>query len=356
MIDRLRELELSAVARRLEGFPRFPLAHLPTPLEPLDRLSSEIGGPRIWVKRDDCSGLATGGNKARKLEYLVGDALAQRCDTLISAGALQSNHARQVAAAAARAGLRCVLVLTDTVAGRDGTYSQTGNAQIDRILGADIHIVPGHQESAPVCAAIAEELRNDGATPYVIPIGGSNGVGTLGYIGAFFEIQLQMELNKEPFDLLTLASGSGGTQAGLMLGARLSSWSGRIVGMSVGARSDSVKAKVNRAGYLAADLLKAPSIVNHRWLPEVEDSARGAGYGIPDPSTFDAIALTAKLEGLLLDPVYSGKGMAGLIAACQGGRFDKSIRNVVFVHTGGTAALAAYPELTVSSTSQKDYR
>lgn len=356
MINRLCELEISKVHARLATFPRFPLAQIPTPLEPLDRLSKEVGGPRIWVKRDDCTGLALGGNKARKLEYLVGDALSQGCDTLISAGALQSNHARQVAAAAARAGLRCVLVLTDSVSGRDASYLEVGNAQIDRVLGAEIHIVPGHQESAPVCAAIAEESRKAGGKPYVIPIGGSNGTGTLGYIQAFSEIQSQMAEMKESFDLLTLASGSGGTQAGLMLGARLCSWPGRIVGMSVGAPSDGVIARINRAGYLAAQLLDAQSLVNEDWQPEVQDDTRGPAYGIPDSSTLEAIEQTAKLEGLLLDPVYSGKGMAGLIAACRSGQFDNSIRNVVFLHTGGTAALSAYAELTISSLPLKDHR
>jgi D-cysteine desulfhydrase family pyridoxal phosphate-dependent enzyme len=327
----------------LNSFPRAVIAHAPTPLKRLDSLSARLDGPTVWVKRDDCTGLAGGGNKIRKLEFLVGAAIEAGADVLITAGAIQSNHARQTAAVAARFHMRCILVLTDTVTGQGPVYRCSGNILLDRVLGAEINLVDGDAESGPLMGSIAERQRASGKLPFVIPIGGSNAIGTLGYVRGFLEMVAQFREHAISFDTVVLPTGSGGTQAGLLLGAGLSCWRGSVLGISVGALAERQRAKVEQCLRSAAELLgveepraKGPSIL-------IDDGFAGPGYGRPDAATIDAIRLTAETEGLLLDPVYSGKAMAGLIALIRADRFRRD-QNVIFLHTGGAQALDAYSE------------
>lgn len=336
---------ISQALQRLADMPRLALGHLPTPLQALHRISAHVGGPRIWIKRDDCTGLATGGNKTRKLEFLLGDALAQGCDTLISQGALQSNHARQVAAAGAAAGLKVHLVLSDAVPDRQPDYARLGNIQLCRLLGAQVQIVPGDSDSDALCAQLARDLAANGAKPYVIPMGGSNGMGALGYASALIEIANQMHALGEPLDAVVLATGSGGTQAGLMLGAALMQWSGQVYGVSVSPDYALAAQRVGKALDEASALLDLPTEVARSVPLLVDEAFKGPHYGIPNTATYAALELAARMEGVLLDPVYSGKGFAGLLAACAAGGGLHNARNVVFLHTGGTAALSAYPEV-----------
>ena len=330
---------------QLQSRPRHYLGYLPTPLVPLPRITAHCGGPQIWIKRDDCTGLATGGNKTRKLEYLLGDALAQGCDTLVSVGALQSNHARQVAAAGATAGLKVHLVLTDSVPGRGADYAVLGNIQLCRLLGAQIHRIDGNADVPAACEAVVAQLRDRGAKPYFIPMGGSNGMGSLGYVNAFTELHQQMQEKQANLDAVVLASGSGGTQAGLMLGAALAQWQGRIHGVSVGPTLDVVTQRIRSAASDAAALLGVASEAVAALPLHMDLDCKGPHYGIPDAQTYKAVELAAQLEGVVLDPVYSGKGFAGLLKACSKGGELHSAQHVVFVHTGGAAALSAYPEV-----------
>lgn len=335
----------SQALQRLAAMPRFCLGHMPTPLQPLQRITSYLGGPRIWIKRDDCTGLATGGNKTRKLEVLLGDALAQGCDTLISQGALQSNHARQVAAAGAAAGLKVHLVLSDAVPNRQADYARLGNIQLCRLLGAQVQVVPGDSDSDALCAQLAQDVAGQGAKPYVIPMGGSNGLGALGYATAFAEIATQMDALREPLDAVVLATGSGGTQAGLMLGAALMQWSGQIYGVSVSPDYALAAQRVGKALDEASALLGLSKKIARSVPLLVDEAFKGPHYGVPNAATYQALELAARQEGVLLDPVYSGKGFAGLLAACAAGGRLHGMRSVVFLHTGGTAAMSAYSEV-----------
>jgi D-cysteine desulfhydrase family pyridoxal phosphate-dependent enzyme len=328
-------------SQRVSAFPHVSLAHKRTPLERLDRLSAALKGPAIWIKRDDLTGLAGGGNKARKLDFLVGEAKASGADTLITAGAIQSNHARQVAAAAARFGFDCSLVATDSVPIATAAYRTNGNLLISRLLGARIYEV-GNVDSAPIMETISQRLTEDGRKPYVIPVGGSNAVGTLGYVDAFFELDAQFRELRQEFRHIVVASGSGGTQAGLTLAATLAEWPGQINGISVGAERDRQAAKVRIVLNATAVLLNVEDIAS-RCSIIVDATKAGPSYGVPDHATIESVRLLAETEGLLLDPVYTGKAMAGLIAKVRSGEF-KSSDNVVFWHTGGSTALAAYPE------------
>lgn len=327
----------------LAAFPRAAIAHTPTPFERLERLSERLGGPNIWIKRDDCTGLAGGGNKARKLEFLIGAALAAKADTLITAGAIQSNHARQTAAAAARFNMRCILVLTKPVPGLGSAYDHNGNILIDRILGAEIHLAEAGAESAPVMEEIAARERGAGRRPFIIPVGGSNAVGTLGYVDGFFELSSQFEASGTAFDYIILPTGSGGTQAGLLLGAALLDWRGKILGVSVGSAAGHQSAKVKHVLLEASSLLDVKDRGFEEEAALINDRSIGPGYGQPAPGTIEAIRIAAETEGLLLDPVYSGKAMAALIAMARSGQLQPG-QNVAFLHTGGSQALSAYPE------------
>lgn len=319
-----------------DNLPRVKIGHLPTPIEPLPHLTADLDGPELWVKRDDQTGLATGGNKTRKLEFLVADALAQECDTLITCGAAQSNHARQTAAAAAKFGLERVLVLR----GEEPSRTQ-GNLLLDRLLGADI-VWAGDQPLEERMAQVADELRDAGRHPYIVPYGGSNVVGASGYAAAMAELLMQCEALEVHFDHIVLASSSGGTQAGLMVGARALGYEGQILGISVDLEASDLQ-------HTLADLATATSEhlgqVFH-FAPEdfaVNDDYVGGGYAVIGELEREAIRAVARAEGLLLDPIYTGRAFGGLLDLIRSGALgsDKDTR-VLFWHTGGTAGLFGY--------------
>ena len=310
---------------------RIVLAHLPTPIEPLPRLTKLLQGPQFFIKRDDLTGLGLGGNKTRKLEYLAADALAQGCRTLITTGAVQSNHCRQVAAAAARLGLGSILVL----AGED-PGSRQGNLLLDELSGAKLIFVPKEERDQRLQQAFTQAEEN-GMQPYIIPYGGSNPIGVQGYIQAMQELQDQ---NLQP-DWIVLASSSGGTQAGLLLGAKQISFSGRILGISVDKPADELTQTIMAlANQTAAWLGIDKKIESEDVL--VNDAYCRAGYGILQPVETEAIRLFARTEGILLDPVYTGRAAAGLIDLIRKGFFSPD-ETVLFWHTGGIPALFAEP-------------
>ncbi len=315
---------------------RLHIAQLPTPIEPLERLSKHLGGPDIFIKRDDQTGLATGGNKTRKLEFLVADALAQGCDHLITTGAPQSNHCRQTAAAAARYGLNCTLVLS----GEEPSLV-TGNHLLDKLLGAHINWVgsqPRNEAMDDVCA----ELRRMGQKPYQIPLGGSNVLGAAGYVLAMKELTEQLNAQSLNIDFIVFASSSGGTQAGIVLGAEIYGFRGQMLGISVDHPAEAVKTQVAAlataaATHLGLGQLSVADRVN------VNDDYLGGGYAVVGQTEREAIRLVAQKEGVLLDPVYTGRAMGGLIDLIRWGAFTRGQR-VLFWHTGGTAALPAFTD------------
>jgi L-cysteate sulfo-lyase len=320
---------------------RVELAHAPTPLEPMERLQATLGGPRIWIKRDDCTGLATGGNKTRKLEYLIADAEAQGADSVITFGALQSNHARQTAAACARRGLICDLILVPVVARTEDDYPRNGNLLLDHLLGARIHRVAEGEDARSMLERVRAERAATGHRCAVIPTGGSNAVGALGYVRCALEIARTCRDRGMFPSALVHATSSGGTQAGLLAGLRLAGLTTRVLGVNVYTPDTaSLAATVSR---LTDEVLAriAPGMTAGPGAVEVEDGQLGDGYGMPTPGMVEAVELVARTEGILLDPVYSGKAMAGLLAMVRRGAFAED-DDLVFIHTGGTAALSAY--------------
>ena len=318
------------------GLPRVRIGHLPTPLERLTRLTADLGGPELWIKRDDQTGLATGGNKTRKLEFLVADALSRGADTLITAGAAQSNHARQTAAAAARFGLSCTLVLRGTAPDRT-----QGNLLLDRLLGADV-VWSGDQPVPDCMAQAADDVQLAGGSPYVIPYGGSNPVGASGYVAAMSELLGQCTDQDLAFDCMIVASSSGGTQAGLVVGGRALGYEGCILGISVDPSAETLQQTVaslasSTAEHLGLALNIAPQEV------AVNDGYRGGGYGKVGDLERSAIRTLASTEGLLLDPVYTGRAFGGMLDLIQRGVFRHDDR-ILFWHTGGTPALFAYTD------------
>jgi D-cysteine desulfhydrase family pyridoxal phosphate-dependent enzyme len=290
----------------------------------------------LWVKRDDQTGLATGGNKTRKLEFLVADALQQRADTLITVGAPQSNHARQTAAAAAKAGLKSALVLRGAA-----PADRTGNILLDDLVGAEIFWA-GTRSLDEVAAEVAEELSSRGQRPYLIPLGGSNPIGAAGYAAAMLEFVEQAKTGDLHFDAIVFATSSGGTQSGLALGAKLSGYADRVLGISVDHTSDYlVPLLVELANATAQHIGKAITFSAQDF--EVNDHYLGGGYAVLGEPEREAIRLCAQTEGLLVDPVYTGRALAGLIDLIRAGEFS-SERNVLFWHTGGTPALFAYAQ------------
>lgn len=320
--------------------PRLQLGVLPTPLEPMPRLSRALGGPRLWVKRDDLTGLAFGGNKTRKLEYLMAEAVLGRFTAVMTAGAVQSNHARQTAAAAARLGMPCDLVLSELVARDDEAYRGSGNVMLDKLLGANVHVVPRGGNRDAVIADIVARRAKEGHRVYSIPTGGSNAVGAIGYAHAYHEIALQAEQAGIEPAAIVHASSSGGTQAGLIAGAGMFADEPHIVGINVFAPDNEMRERVRALADQTAKLIGAPGVkargieVNHDFI--------GEGYGVPSEPMREAVRMAAECEGLMLDPVYSGKAMAGLISMVRAKRW-KEDETVVFLHTGGSPALFAYP-------------
>ncbi|NIA67095.1 D-cysteine desulfhydrase [Pelagibius litoralis] len=329
----------------LNACPRLPLAHLPTPLEPLQRLSTALDGPEILVKRDDCTGLGLGGNKTRKLEFLMAEARTQAADTIITTGGIQSNHVRQTAAAAAKLGLACELVLTRVVPWGGPDYELIGNIQLDRLFGAKTHLHDGDTDRGAAMAALAERLQAKGRKPFAIPTGGSNATGALGYAAAALELREQLQAQDRTITAVVHASSSGGTQAGLTAGLAAVDPSVQVIGIDVDAHPAAVEGEVRRLAREVWDRLEPGG-----QLPEdsvrLEPGYAGDAYGLPTTEMRDAISLCAKLEGLLLDPVYSGKAMAGLIGMIRAGRFSQD-DTIVFLHTGGTPALFPYREALV---------
>lgn len=324
-------------------FPRFArihFAHLPTPLEPLPRLSAALGGPTLWIKRDDCTGLAGGGNKTRKLEFLVADAQSEGADILLTQGATQSNHARQTAAIAARCGFDCHLLLEDRTGSEEPDYLHNGNVLLNTLFGATMEWPPDGTDMQGALLERAERLRSEGRRPYVIPGGGSNAIGALGYANAALELTVQANERGLLIDELVHATGSAGTQAGLVAG--MQACGARIPVLGIGVRAPAAQQH-------ASVLALANATAAHMGLGECvpADAVRvncdyvGAGYGITTEGCLEAIHLLATLEGILLDPVYSAKGMAGLIDLIRKGQYQAG-QNVVFLHTGGSQALPAY--------------
>jgi L-cysteate sulfo-lyase len=326
---------------KLERFARLPLAHLPTPLETMPRLSDALRGPRLWIKRDDCSGLAGGGNKTRKLEYLLGEAMAQGAGSVLTAGAVQSNHARQTAAAAAKLGLDCHLLLEQEVQGMGPEYAQSGNVLVDRLCGARLHFIPKGSDAKTALEALANELRAQGARPYAIPVGGSSPRGSLGYVRCAAELLEQSRDVGVEMDLVVVASGSAGTQAGLLAGFAALGAAVPVLGVCVSRPAREQEEKVRALARETLDLLETKAEL---WPRQVQANGDyvGEGYGVPTEAMVAAVELTARLEGILLDPVYTGKAMAGLIDLVGNGRLEDK-RNVVFLHTGGALGLFAYP-------------
>ncbi len=321
---------------------RFSFTEHATPLQPLPRLSAHLGGPMIFMKRDDLTNLAGGGNKARKLEYLVADALAQGADTLVATGATQSNHARQTAAAAARVGLRCVLLLERRLQDQPDEYYRSGNAMLNRILGATLcEELPGGADIATEVEQLKKQLVQEGRRPYLIAGGGSSPLGALGYVRCAHEIREQAVGLGVEIDHIVHAAGSGGTQAGL-LAALCGEQHTRVLGYSVRFDASHMSRIVGAIANQTASLAGVMP-VDDEWI-DVDDTHIGDGYGLATPESLDAIALVGRMEGILLDPVYTGKAMAGLISDIRSGRFSTG-QNIVFLHTGGAPALSAYASL-----------
>ncbi|MFD6072901.1 1-aminocyclopropane-1-carboxylate deaminase [Amycolatopsis lurida] len=325
----------------LADFPRYPLLFGPSPVHPLERLTAHLGGAKVWAKREDVnSGIAFGGNKTRKLEYLVADALAQGADTLISIGGVQSNHTRQVAAAAARAGLKAVLVQESWVDWNDPMYDKVGNIQLSRILGADIRMVEagfgvGFKES---WENAVKEIEAGGGKPYAIPAGGSDHrLGGLGFANWMVELEAQEAELGVFFDTVIVCSVTGSTQAGMVAGAALSERPRRILGVDGSAKPAETRDQITRIARATADLIGAGEIGE----VELDERYHAGIYGIPDESTLDAIRTLARLEGVLTDPVYEGKSMAGLIDLVARGEIARD-SNVLFAHLGGQPALNGY--------------
>ena len=321
----------------LAALPTVPLGHWPTPLEPLPRLTAELGGPQIWIKRDDCSGLATGGNKTRKLEYLFADAQQHGADTIVSYGAVQSNHARQTAAACAKLGIECHLLLSRRVDRSDHNYMRNGNMLFNHLLNAHIHTfeLDDFEEGR---LNILNTLEQQGKTVYQIPAGGSNAIGALGYSRCINELMWQAPF--KPTQIVH-ASASAGTQAGLVFGNAAQDYGVDILGVNV-FHPDPDTLRQRTAGLLRSMQDRFSAVQSVEKLPiHINHAYFGDAYGQPTRASLDAIKMFASLEGILLDPVYSSKAAAGLIDQVALGNFDRH-EHVVFIHTGGAAALSAY--------------
>ncbi len=322
----------------LDSFPRAPLAHLPTPLERAPRLAKALGLRDLLIKRDDCTGLAMGGNKARKLEYLVADALRQRTDTLLTTGGEQSNHARMTAAAACRYGLRCELYLSDAEPAR-----RQGNLLLDHLFGAEVRFHPGlsYDRVDVQMAARAAQLAAAGRRPYIIPVGGSTALGCLGYTAAIRELLTQVEQAGGPPAAIVVAVGSTGTLAGMTLGVAEYLPGCRLLGISVSRRSAPAAERTATIASEAAALLGSERRFRAGEITVYDDWV-GDGYGISTAAGDAAVRLAARIAGLVLDPVYTGKAFSGLTAMARAGEFSENER-VLFWHTGGAPAMFARP-------------
>jgi L-cysteate sulfo-lyase len=325
------------------NFSRLHFAHLPTPLEPMQNISKALGGPNLWIKRDDCTGLSSGGNKTRKLEFLMADAVDHKTKAIITQGATQSNHARQTCAIAAKLGMECHILLESRTGFEDNAYNLNGNVMLNQLHGATISTRPAGTDMHAAMEELAQSLRDDGKRPYIIPGGGSNEIGALGYVNAAIELTTQANDRSLKIDHLVHATGSSGTQAGLVLG--MEGINSGIPVYGVGVRAPQAKQEqmvYDLAQRTAVYMGLNPSIVAREKVVANSDYV-GEGYGQPTSSMVEAVKMLAQYEGILLDPVYSGKGFAGLIDLIRKGHFKKG-ENVVFLHTGGSVSLFGYPE------------
>ncbi|MGI9415603.1 MAG: 1-aminocyclopropane-1-carboxylate deaminase/D-cysteine desulfhydrase [Hyphomicrobiales bacterium] len=339
MID---ETVLADLETRLGALPRFLLAQLPTPVQPLRNFGELLGGPELWMKRDDLTGLTGGGNKTRKLEFLVGDALLQGADMLVTVGAIQSNHTRQTAAAAAKAGLKCALLHCAWTKDAGPAYRQVGNVLLSHLMGADLYVDESErpiEDQGPLEEFMAQ-LKAQGHTPYLIPGGASeHRLGSMGYIGCAAELARQTAEIGLAFDYLVHCTGSSSTQAGLLAGYAALGIETRIIGVS---DDDEIEIKKSRIRQLANDALQElglPALVTEEDIEVVSSNSKP--YGVPDAEIIDGIRLLAGKEGLIADPVYEGRALRGLLNLADEGRFERSAK-ILLMHLGGTPAVHAY--------------
>ena len=321
----------------LEKFQRIKLGHFPTPIEYLKNITKYLDGPNIFIKRDDCTGLATGGNKTRKLEFLIPDAIKNKAELIVTVGAVQSNHARQTAAACALMRLKCLIVLEQRLKDPPEAYMNSGNVFLDKLFGAQIKICPKNQNVSEFTEKLIEDIKSKGTSVYFIPGGGSNSIGALGYVECLNEII--KENKKYNFSQIVHATGSAGTQAGLLAGKKYFNYSPPITGICVRHKKDIQVDKVyteakKTCEKIHCDILDKSDVI-------VYDEFIGSGYGEPTEGMIEATKLLARKEAILLDPVYSGKAFAGLIGLIKNKKFTKN-DNVLFIHTGGAVSLSAY--------------
>jgi L-cysteate sulfo-lyase len=333
------QMDRKPLSDRLAAFPRLGLANLPTPLEPMKRLTDHLDGPRLWVKREDATGLGFGGNKLRKLDYVLHEAISRGADTIVSGGVVQSNSQRQVAAAAAKLGLSCHLaVYHGRLEPPTPEYKTSGNAFLNRLFGAQLHDVPWTGDRNAAIHTLVDDLKAKGHEPYFVPYGVSSALGAVGYATTISEIASQAPLLGCAPKAIVHCTGSAGTQAGLVVGAAVAMPNTKVVGIDIDAEPARVRADVTAFAREASDLLGVPF---DEATVEVVAGHAGPAYGIPHEATIEAIRLAGRFEALPLDPVYSGKALAGLIALIRQGRWRKD-DDVVFLHTGGEPALFAY--------------
>jgi len=333
------QIDRKPLMDRLAAFPRLGLADLPTPLEPMKRLTAHLGGPRLWFKRDDATGLGFGGNKLRKLDYVLHDAVSNGADTIVSGGVVQSNSQRQVAAVAAKLGLPCHLaVYHGRLAPPTPEYETSGNAFLNRLFGAQLHDVPWTGDRNAAIRALVDDLRAQGRKPYFVPYGVSNALGAVAYATTICEIKQQAARSGFKPAAIVHCTGSAGTQAGLVIGTAAAMPDTRIVGIDIDAEPARVRSDVVSLARQAADLL---GVDFDEAMVEVVAGHAGPAYGVPHQATIEAIRLAGQTEALVLDPVYSGKGLAGLIAMIRQRRW-RDDEDVIFLHTGGAPALFAY--------------
>jgi len=331
----------------ISSFERYPLLFGPSPVHRLERLTGHLGGASLWAKREDCnSGIAYGGNKTRKLEYLVADALAKGCDTLVSIGGVQSNHTRQVAAVAARAGLKCVLIQESWVDWPDSVYDKVGNILISRLAGADVRLVRagfgiGFKQS---WEQALREVEESGGKPYPIPAGASDHpLGGLGFAQWAYEVAEQERELGVFFDTVIVCSVTGSTQAGMIAGFAAQARRRRVIGIDASAKPKETLEQVARIARRTADLIDVGRELRDEEIV-LDDRYHAGTYGIPDERTLEAMRLAARLEGMITDPVYEGKSMAGLIDLVSRGEIDKGA-TVLYAHLGGQPALNGYSAL-----------
>ena len=327
------------LSEKLQRFPRVGISRPDTPLEPLKRLSAYLGGPRLWVKREDMTGLGFGGNKLRKLDFVLHEAMKSGADTLVSGGVVQSNSQRQVAAAAARLGLECHLaVYHGRVSAPSAEYETSGNALLNRLFGAQLHHVTWDGDRNAAITSLCDRLREQGKRPFMVPYGVSSALGAVGYASVVTELAAQSSSLGFTPAAIVHCSGSGATQAGLAIGAALELPATDVIGIDIDAEPTRVRDDVTRFATGAAELLDTDF---HKSAVEVVAGHAGPAYGVPHTATIEALKIAGSLEGLVLDPVYSAKGLAGLMALAREGRWSQE-DNVIFIHTGGSPALFAY--------------